>query len=120
MQRGFTDNLQVWHKAMNLAKGVYLYCRVLPVEERFGLCDQMRRAAVSFPSNMAEGHKEFLRFLSIAHGSLSELKTPLLLCEELFPDKSSEAHALVGLAIEVDKMMNGLKKIGNIRSCCVR
>ena len=56
MQRGFTDNLQVWHKAMNLAKVVYLYCRVLPVEERFGLCDQMRRAAVSFPSNMAEGH----------------------------------------------------------------
>ena len=43
--------------------------------------------------------------------SLSELKTQLLLCEELFPDKSSEAHALVGLAIEVDKMMNGLKKL---------
>lgn len=55
MQRGFTDNLQVWHKAMNLAKGVYLYCRVLPVEERFGLCDQMRRAAVSVTSNIAEG-----------------------------------------------------------------
>ncbi len=115
MQRGFTDNLQVWHKAMNLAKGVYLYCRVLPVEERFGLCDQMRRAAVSVTSNIAEGHgrytdKEFLRFLSIAHGSLSELKAQLLLCEELFPDKSSEAHALVGLTIEVDKMMNGLKK----------
>ena len=99
---------------MDLAKGVYLYCRALPLEERFGLCDQMRRAAVSIPSNIAEGHgrytdKEFGRFLSIAHGSLSELKTQLLLCEELFPDKSSEANVLVGLAIEVDKMMNGLK-----------
>ena len=78
-------NLDVWKLSMNLTFNIYGLIRFLPNEERFGLCDQMRRAAVSVPSNIAEGQsrnsaKEFIRFLSMARGSLAELETQLLLC----------------------------------------
>ena len=78
-------NLDVWKLSMNLAFSVYGLIRSLPKEEKFGLCDQMRRAAVSVPSNIAEGQsrnsaKEFIHFLSMSRGSLAELETQLLLC----------------------------------------
>ena len=80
--------LIVWQKAMDLAAGVYTLTKYLPKEETYGLSDQMRRAAVSIPSNIAEGQarqssKEFLQFLCIACGSRAELETQLLLAKRL-------------------------------------
>lgn len=80
--------LQVWKDAMLATKLVYQLTTKLPPDERFGLINQMRRAAVSMPSNIAEGHarnsvKDFQRFLFIAKGSAAELETQLTLCCEL-------------------------------------
>jgi four helix bundle protein len=77
-------DLDVWKKAMDLAKEVYSLTAEFPKEEVYGLVAQMRRAAVSVPSNIAEGsarnsHKEFIRFLYTALGSLAELETQVLL-----------------------------------------
>ena len=82
--RSFED-LIVWQQSMLLAREIYKLVQVLPVEERYALSDQMRRAAVSIPSNIAEGQarntsKEFIQFLHIAKGSNAELITQLLLC----------------------------------------
>ena len=77
-------DLNVWKESMELAKVIYELCKKLPEDERFGLSSQMQRAAVSVPSNIAEGHgrgsdSEFKRFLQIANGSRCELQTQLLL-----------------------------------------
>ena len=74
------EDLIVWQKAMDLTTEIYRLIKFLPREETYALSDQMRRAAVSIPSNIAEGHgrnsnKEFANFLSIARGSLTELRT---------------------------------------------
>lgn len=80
--------LIVWKDSMKLAKSIYLVCLEFPGDERFGLTTQIKRSAVSVPSNIAEGagrnsDKEFLRFLSISTGSLFELETHLLLAADL-------------------------------------
>ncbi len=85
--RGHRD-LEVWKQAMHLALNVYEATRQFPAEERFGLVSQMRRAAVSIPSNIAEGagrngQKEFAHFLGMARGSLSELETQCMLAHRL-------------------------------------
>ena len=82
------QRLTVWRESMALAKIAYAITATFPREEIYGLAAQMRRAAVSVPSNIAEGaarldQKEFLYFLNIARGSLSELDTQLLLAREL-------------------------------------
>ena len=74
------EDLIVWQKAMDLTTEIYRLVKFLPREETYALSDQMRRAALSIPSNIAEGHgrnsnKEFANFLSIARGSLTELRT---------------------------------------------
>ena len=84
MIKDFKD-LIVWQKAMVLVAEVYQLVKKLPQEEHFALSDQIRRAAISIPSNIAEGQgrnstKEFIRFLAIAKGSKAELETQLLLC----------------------------------------
>jgi four helix bundle protein len=81
-------DLEVWQKAMALTKNIYQVTSSFPSEERFGLVNQMRRAAVSIPSNLAEGHAragvgEFRYFVSIAMGSTAELETQVLLSAEL-------------------------------------
>ncbi len=81
-------DLIVWQKSMLLVIEVYKLILFLPKEETYGLSDQMRRAAVSIPSNISEGNsreskKEFLHFLSIAQGSNAELETQLLICQQL-------------------------------------
>ncbi len=81
-------DLDVWNKAMELAEKIYLLTKELPKEEQFGLTSQIRRAAISVPSNIAEGaarnsDKEFLQFLYVALGSLSEIETQLLLAARL-------------------------------------
>lgn len=94
MRRKHHD-LKAWQKAMQLVKDVYAITASFPKEEIYGLTGQIRRAAVSVPSNIAEGaartgSKEFLRFLSIARGSLSELETQIILAKELNFMKSNE------------------------------
>ena len=81
-------DLKAWMIAMDFVEDVYRLSRALPAEERFTLCVQLRRAAVSIPANIAEGAgraspADFARFVAIASGSLSELETLILLCERL-------------------------------------
>ncbi len=109
MLDGYKD-LIVWQKAMRLVKDVYSAVRNLPREERYALSDQIRRAAVSIPSNIAEGYarkstRAYVSFLSIASGSCAELETQLLLCVELgFLDKEI-ANRIIALDKEVGKML---------------
>jgi four helix bundle protein len=82
------QNLKVWQSGMELTKSVYLLSQHFPKHELYGLTNQMRRAAVSVPANIAEGHardstKEFLHHISIALGSLAELETLLALAKDL-------------------------------------
>ena len=80
--------LLVWQKSMLLVEEVYRLVKMLPKEETYALSDQMRRAAISIPSNIAEGNarnspKEFQQFLYISLGSAAELETQLLICQRL-------------------------------------
>ena len=105
--------LKVWQKAMDLTVEIYSIVKLLPHEETFVLSDQMCRAAISIPSNIAEGQgrdsmKEFIRFLSVARGSLRELSTQLEICERvnyLEQSRTVKAKYLIG---EIDKMLNAL------------
>jgi four helix bundle protein len=80
--------LQVWQKSYQLCLHIYKTTRTFPSDEKYGISSQLRRAAVSIPSNIAEGYgrksiKEYLQFLYIAYGSLSELETQILLSGDL-------------------------------------
>lgn len=108
-------NLDAWKKAMDLVEEVYKITLNFPQDERFGIISQLRRAAVSVPSNIAEGagrrtDKEFVHFLSIAIGSLSELDTQIELSYRL-KYISTEDHA--GLTANIDDckaIIFGLRK----------
>ena len=107
--RRYTE-LIVWQKAMGLVGLVYGISRSLPSEERFGITQQLRRAAVSIPSNIAEGHGrmtngDFVRFLAIARGSLLETETQLQLCVNLKYLKAPAIEGAMGLADEVSRML---------------
>lgn len=103
----------VWQKAMDLVDEIYRLTRFLPKEELFSLSNQMRRAAVSVPSNIAEGHgrqtgKDFRQFLSVAQGSVFELQTQLTICiRQRFVSEEDAAPAL-SLCEEVGKMLTKL------------
>ena len=105
--------LKVWQKAMDLTTEIYKLVRLLPKEETYALSDQMRRAVVSIPSNIAEGQgrnsdKEFINFLSIARGSLWELETQIEICERLHYIDSNLTSTVYSLTTEVSKMLNAL------------
>ncbi|HYH85814.1 MAG TPA: four helix bundle protein [Pyrinomonadaceae bacterium] len=108
-------DLEVWRKAMSLTREIYTATALYPNEEKFGLVSQMRRAAVSIPSNLAEGHArrgagEFKHFISIATGSVAELETQVILSADLgFLDRSMENDLLRRLD-EIGKMLRGLYK----------
>lgn len=107
--------LRVWQQAMDIVVDVYAIIRTLPVEERFSLCDQMRRSAISIPSNIAEGQsrnssKEFIHFLSISRGSIAELQTQLILCDRLGYIEESVVSGLLFRLKDNDKMIRGLMK----------
>lgn len=110
-------NLEAWKEAMTLVKVVYQLTKNFPTDELYGLTSQMRRCAVSIPSNLAEGaarssRKEFAQFLSIAKGSLSELDTQLLIAVELgYIDRS---HNVFNLVERISRLITGLhKKMSN-------
>jgi four helix bundle protein len=110
--RHFRD-LLVWQKAMSLARAVYLETEALPQKELFGLQSQMRRAAVSIPSNTAEGQGRlndghFRQFLATARGSLFELQTQLELAAGLRFLDQGKVDNLMEQSEEVARMINGL------------
>jgi four helix bundle protein len=105
--------LDAWTSAIDLAQLVYKTTDRFPSRERYGLSSQIRRAAVSIPSNIAEGaarhsKKEFLQFLHIAKGSLSELDTHMELAKRLEYLGQTEWQTLNELLERVDKMLSGL------------
>lgn len=100
---------------MDLVKSVYLLIPLLPDKERFGLVSQISRAAVSVPSNIAEGagrdsSKEFAHFLSIARGSLYELETQLLISKDLYLIPEEKLLPVLAIIEEVQKMAFALKQ----------
>ncbi len=107
--------LHVWQKGMTLAKTIYELTGRFPSEEKFGLTAQMRRAAVSVPSNIAEGQarqgtREFLQFLSHASGSLAELETQLLLSASLGFCKEADIAGALGTITELQKMLAAMRR----------
>ena len=108
-------DLIVWQKAMELAVEIYKLVKKLPKEELYTLSDQMRRAVVSIPSNIAEGQarnstKEFIQFLSIARGSNAELETQLLLCVKIEYLADMDIKQSMQLIEEIRKMLHALIK----------
>lgn len=109
----------VWQKSMDLVDEVYRLTRHLPKEEMLALAGQMRRAAISIPSNIAEGHgrqtiREFKHFLSIAKGSVAEVETQIMIGtrQNYFSDTDAE-HAL-RLCDEIGKMLTKLISMESI------
>ena len=105
--------LIVWQKAMDLVQGVYTATKSFPREEIYGLTSQLRRAAVSVPSNIAEGQgrkstSEFLHHLSIAYGSLMEVETQLMIAERLDDLEKRDVARMTELTGEVGRLINGL------------
>jgi len=108
-------NAVIWEKAMTLAEQACRLAGNLPAMERFGLRSQLSRAAISVPSNIAEGwsresRREKAQFLAIAQGSLSELHTQLLLGERLGWFKSGSLATTYGLIDEVSRMLTTLRR----------
>lgn len=107
------EQLEAWKLSMQLAKAVYALTTGFPTEERYGLSQQMRRAAVSIPSNLAEGAarasaKERAHFISIARGSQSELDTQLQLAAML--GWLPETHEIFELSDRVGRLLTGLHR----------
>ena len=108
-------DLVVWQKGIALAKAIYQLTSKFPAEEKFGLVSQMRRAAVSIPSNIAEGQArhttgEFIQFISHAEGSTAELETQLILSIELGFVAKEHARPHFVLLDEIRRMLNGLRR----------
>jgi four helix bundle protein len=110
--RDYTE-LVAWQKAMDFVEAVYQVSKAFPKDELFGLTSQVRRAAVFIPSNIAEGlsrrsSREFLQFLSIARGSLSEVETQLIISKRsnyLSPEQLTD---LEHKSAELGRVLNGL------------
>ena len=110
--RNYTD-LIAWQKAMDLVESAYRLAREFPRDELFGLTSQLRRAAVSIPSNIAEGQGrsspgDFRRHLSIAHGSLREVETHIHIAARLHYINEARKQEILAQCGEVGKLLNGL------------
>jgi four helix bundle protein len=115
--RSYRD-LVAWQKGMELVREIYKISRDFPKDEIFGLISQMRRAAVSIPSNIAEGHqklsrKEYQHFLGNARASLAEIETQILIAQELGYLGEIEMNRILELSAELGRVLNGL--INSIR-----
>lgn len=113
-ERGYR-NLIAWQRGMDLVEGVYRATHGWPDAERFGLTNQVRRAVVSIPANVAEGNgrtggQEFAHHLSIAHGSLCEVETHLLIANRLNYLDDPALTILLSQSAEVGRLLRGLLK----------
>lgn len=107
--------LNVWKSAIELAVEIYVITQSLPEQEKYNLTNQMRRAAISVASNIAEGaarktKKEFIQYLHMAQGSLSELDTQLEIARRLKYVPEDKASSVDMLMEKIDKMLSGLIK----------
>jgi four helix bundle protein len=106
-------DLMVWQKAMVLVEEVYRLTKVFPREEQFALTDQLRRAAVSVPANIAEDYsrqstQDHIRFLAIARGSVYEMRTLLEIGNRLGYVKMADFESRDKLVSEIERMLNSL------------
>lgn len=110
------QDLIVWQKSVELVTDIYSLTESFPDLEKFGLVNQMRRCAVSIPSNIAEGHArkssgDFLRFLRMSYGSAAELETQLLISNKLEFVSEKEFNDMNEKLTEVKKMLNKLMSV---------
>ena len=108
-------DLVVWREGIDVVADVYAITKKFPSEERFALCDQMQRASVSVPANIAEGHarssrKEFLHFLSISLGSLAELETHLTIANRLSYVTEEKTKQILGQTNLLGKRIRSLQR----------
>jgi four helix bundle protein len=108
-------DLKVWQKGIELVKSIYEITKLFPSNEQFGLVSQMRRSAVSIPSNIAEGcgrnsDKELIHFLYITLGSASELETQVIISQELGFLENDKSEEIQSLVFEIIKMTSSLIK----------
>lgn len=109
------EDLVVWQKSMDLTTQIYQLTAGFPSEEKYGLRSQLRRAAVSVPSNIAEGQGrrtagEFLNLLSVASGSLAECQTQLYLALRLGLIENNSCDKLIAMTKEIGRLLGGLMK----------
>jgi len=114
MLKNYKD-LKVWQKSYQLCLNIYKITKGFPKEERYGLTSQIRRAAVSVPSNIAEGYgrkttPEYIRYLYIAYGSICELETQILLTGDLNYIKAEQLKKIQKDITEVERMLKALIK----------
>ena len=107
--------LIVWQRAMALAEAAYTLAAILPDTERFGLCSQLRRAAISIPSNIAEGHErrsraDYRRFVTIACGSLAELETQIELIRRLHDVNPHVIRRVIDLSDETGRLLRSIER----------
>ena len=107
--------LIVWQKSRNLVKDVYKLTQKFPAEERFGLTQQIRRASVSIPSNIAEGsgrgtNNDFLHFIDMANGSAFEVETQLYLALDLEYISQSEFEEVTTKLLDIERLVYNFKK----------
>ena len=112
---GSYRDLLVWQKGIALVRQIYQLTRTFPPEEKFGLASQMQRAAVSVPSNIAEGQArhttgEFVQSISYAEGSLAELDTQLVVAVELGYCSEPKAEPTLERVLELRRMLNSLRR----------
>lgn len=105
------SKLQIWVRAMDLTEKIYKQTRSFPKEELYGITSQIRRAAVSIPSNIAEGSqrttdKDFAHFILIAKGSLAELQTQLMLCKKFSYLSEDDWQQLQAIMEELHRMLH--------------
>jgi four helix bundle protein len=116
--KSFRD-LNIWQKGIDLVKDIYKETQNFPRQEIYGLTNQIRRAAISIPSNIAEGHirqhrAEFRQFLSVALGSLAELETQIVISRELNYISTEKSLNVIDQMGSLGKMIRGLiKKLNN-------
>lgn len=110
--RSYRD-LEVWQKSRALVSRIYRLTKTFPKEEMFGLTSQLRRAAISVPSNIAEGKsrrstRDYMRFLDIAYGSIAEVETQLHIACDLVYTTGKKITRLLHDYAEIGRMLNGL------------
>jgi four helix bundle protein len=110
--RSYKD-LEVWQLSMSLVTDIYSLTKSFPKEELYSLTNQLRRAAVSVPSNIAEGRsksstRDFMRFVDIAYGSVAEIETQLLISQNLGYTTTNQIQELLDRTAHIGRMLNGL------------